>query len=302
MNLWSDIMVDLIENIKSNPIVYYIGLLIGLALLSLIIYLIVKNDRKKKERQKEANEEKARIEKHVDLESMIAKMQEQEQNKLKDVDPVANFEQEQEEKAIISYQELVNAVKTDTKEPINVINVSSTGDVLSTTNVPRIEADDKPIFIDEIKLPKTEIEFDPAEENFVTKDESVQKIDNVIPVVDEDIYSVKQEKNIPDEYFEMTTPKDNHDIWRREEIDSVNTVSAIKEIAEQQPVKQPSSKFKNSEFISPIYGRQNSNISYPKISSFKTEEDSEEDDIINISSDVDPNDEFLKTLRAFRNN
>ena len=39
MNLWSDIMVELLENVKNNPITYYVGLLIGLALLALVITL-----------------------------------------------------------------------------------------------------------------------------------------------------------------------------------------------------------------------------------------------------------------------
>ena len=75
----------------------------------------------------------------------------------------------------------------------------------------------------------------------------------------------------------------------------------IKEIDDKKELNKPEPyKFKNSEFISPIYGRQNSNITYPKISSFKNEVN--DDEVINISSDVDPNDEFLKTLREFRNN
>ena len=201
MNLWSDIMVELIDSIKSNPIVYYVGLLIGLALLSLVIALIVRNNNKKKEIIKQKEEEKARIERHVDLETMIAKMQEQEQNKLKDVDPVANFEQEQEEKAIISYQELVNAVKTENKEPINVINVSSTGDVLSTTNVARVDENlDKPIFIDEINLPKSEIEFDPQEE--IVVEPSVNK--NIISEeISEQPKSFTKEFNA--DFFEQLT-------------------------------------------------------------------------------------------------
>ena len=284
-------MVELIDSIKSNPIVYYVGLLIGLALLSLVIALIVRNNNKKKEIIKQKEEEKARIERHVDLETMIAKMQEQEQNKLKDVDPVANFEQEQEEKAIISYQELVNAVKTENKEPINVINVSSTGDVLSTTNVARVDENlDKPIFIDEINLPKSEIEFDPQEE--IVVEPSVNK--NIISEeISEQPKSFTKEFNA--DFFEQLTvqqepKKEEKDLFRE-----------IKEIDDKKELNKPEPyKFKNSEFISPIYGRQNSNITYPKISSFKNEVN--DDEVINISSDVDPNDEFLKTLREFRNN
>ncbi len=291
-------MVELLENVKNNPIAYYVGLLIGLALLALVITLIVKNEKKKKGKLEEEKAEKARIEKHVDLESMIAKMQEQEQSKLKDTDPVANFEQEQEEKAIISYQELVNAVKTDKKEPINVTNVSSTGDVLSTTTIsPRdVVADDKPIFIDEVKLPKSDIEFDPQEEVIVEPKPKDNNLENIIEI---DKNVSKNEDSVIKSFDSIfTTPVQN--IEKEVIPDSLKeeSVKSIVDLPEKKEVKNQA-RFKNSEFISPIYGRQNSDISYPKISSFKSEED---DSVINISSDVDPNTEFLKTLRDYRDN
>lgn len=291
-------MVELLENVKNNPIAYYVGLLIGLALLALVITLIVKNEKKKKGRIEEEKAEKARIEKHVDLESMIAKMQEQEQSKLKDTDPVANFEQEQEEKAIISYQELVNAVKTDKKEPINVTNVSSTGDVLSTTTIsPRdVVADDKPIFIDEVKLPKNDIEFDPQEEVIVEPKPKDNNLENMIEI---DKNVSKTEDSVIKSFDSIfTTPVQNIEKEVVPELPKEESVKSIVDLPEKKEVKNQA-RFKNSEFISPIYGRQNSNISYPKISSFKSEED---DSVINISSDVDPNTEFLKTLRDYRDN
>lgn len=291
-------MVELLENVKNNPIAYYVGLLIGLALLALVITLIVKNEKKKKGKLEEEKAEKARIEKHVDLESMIAKMQEQEQSKLKDTDPVANFEQEQEEKAIISYQELVNAVKTDKKEPINVTNVSSTGDVLSTTTIsPRdVVADDKPIFIDEVKLPKSDIEFDPQEEVIVEPKPKDNNLENIIEI---DKNVSKNEDSVIKSFDSIFTTSVQNiekevipDSLKEESVKSAVDFSEKKEVKSQ-------ARFKNSEFISPIYGRQNSNISYPKISSFRSEDD---DSVINISSDVDPNTEFLKTLRDYRDN
>ena len=291
-------MVELLENVKNNPIAYYVGLLIGLALLALVITLIVKNEKKKKGKLEEEKAEKARIEKHVDLESMIAKMQEQEQSKLKDTDPVANFEQEQEEKAIISYQELVNAVKTDKKEPINVTNVSSTGDVLSTTTIsPRdVVADDKPIFIDEVKLPKNDIEFDPQEEVIVEPKPKDNNSENIIEI---DKNVSKNEDSVIKSFDSIfTTPVQNIEKEVVPELPKEESVKSIVDLPEKKEVKNQA-RFKNSEFISPIYGRQNSNISYPKISSFKSEED---DSVINISSDVDPNTEFLKTLRDYRDN
>ena len=274
MSIWSDVMANLIDSIKSDPIVYYVGLLFGIGLLCFIIVLIVKNDKKKKQKVQETIEERARIERHVDLEAMIAQMQEQEQSKLKDVDPVANFEQEQEEKAIISYQELVSAVKSENKEPISVTNVSSTGDIISTTQVSRTEIrEDKPIFIDEIKVSKKELEFDI---------EQLEEENNTLVVCDtldtEEIPAVVKT-------LEQSSP-----------IPEPVTVE-VSNVSE----KKEQGKFKNTEFISPIYGRQNSNITYPKIATFQSKEETN-DQIIQIGDDVDPNVEFLKTLREYRNN
>lgn len=265
-------MTDLINSIKDNPMAYYIGLLIGLIILFLIISLIVKSEKNKKKKVQEAIEEKARIERHVDLEAMIAQMQEQEQSKIKNVDPVANFEQEQEEKAIISYQELVSAVKSEKKDPIEVTSVSSTGDVLSTTKVPRSEiSETTPIFIDQIKLSKKDLEFDDeqpqAEIKLPTLSIEDEIKNDVIPEVEEVVIPIKDE-----------------------------ATEIKKELVSEKP-----SKFKNTEFISPIYGRQNNNITYPKISSFDSTKDDADDNIINISDNIDPNIEFLKTLRDYRN-
>ena len=279
MNIWSDVMANLIENIKSDRILYYVGLLLVIALLCFIVYLICQNDKKKKQKIKEINEEKARIERHVDLEAMLAQMQEQEQNKMKDVDPVANFEQEQEEKAIISYQELVNAVRTEQKEPICVTNVSSTGDVISTTKLPRTEiSEDKPIFIDEIKLPKGELTID-----------SIDEEETPISLSDtHNLLSTAEDKPI---LFHATNPI----------IEEVNNeISEVKTVTPVEKTIEKPGKFKNTEFISPIYGRQNSNITYPKIASFDT--DNQDEQVINISDNVDLNLEFLKTLREYRNN
>lgn len=267
-------MTELIESIKENPIVYYIGLLVGVALLVLVIWLIARTKQKKRKQIQESQEEKARIERHVDLEAMIAQMQEQ--SNAKTTDPVASFEQEQEEKAIISYQELVSAVKNESKEnTINVTNVSSKGEVLSTTSIPRSEvSNDKPIFLDEIKLSKPDLER--KEEEMMA---AIPQMEIPTPVVEQEV------EEEPKDFVSALT--------KHEEIKEIEEIREVPVPKDPQPTK-----FKNTEFISPIYGRQNSNITYPKIASFKNDEE----EVINISSDIDPNDEFLKTLREYRNN
>ncbi len=176
----------------------------------------------------------------LDLDDMLAKMQKSLDSKQEKV--VENFEAEQEEKAIISYQELLNSMKNNNLK-------------------------------EEIKQ-----------------------------------YESQQEKtasslatNKVTEFLEREEPK-------------------IKKI--ESFVEKKDKKFKNTDFISPIFGKQEAKIEYPTIKLFDTgkhikkdQEDliSEIDEInnetvkkeriLNVSSEVDEkNDEFLRALKEFRSN
>lgn len=72
-------------------------------------------------------------------------------------------------------------------------------------------------------------------------------------------------------------------------------------------------KFKNSEFISPIYGRVDNEVEYPKIPSFRKKKEISKEPIIEdeetvierpmINKEViDKNEQFLSTLKEFRKN
>lgn len=71
-------------------------------------------------------------------------------------------------------------------------------------------------------------------------------------------------------------------------------------------------KFKNSEFISPIYGRVDNTVNYPKISNFRPKAEIVEDKVENnqkivansseVQIEIDKNEKFLKALKQFRNN
>ena len=68
-------------------------------------------------------------------------------------------------------------------------------------------------------------------------------------------------------------------------------------------VKEEPKKFKNSAFISPIYGVMNENLEYPKVK--KTENIL---DIMNtkdyneLTEEIQRQEEFLNALKEFRNN
>lgn len=140
----------------------------------------------------------------IDLEAMLSKMEETLNEKDK---AIANFEQEQEEKAIISYEELKKAVNQN-----------------SNTNV--------------------------------------TKVDSLEP-----------------------------------------KVPVINEIKKEATVTNSTKNFKNTDFISPIYGKMDNNYEYPTISNFDEEIVEEpKQDIISAKHSKNNNEVFLDSLKQFRKN
>lgn len=219
-------------NIINNSTFYYVAVALAYVLvIFFVIFLLVKNKRKRIERVKIEDASKKDIE-SVDLEAVLDKMQE-DVNKTK-VDEVKSFEEEQEEKAIISYQELLKAVKKD---------------------------------VDDV----TKVEIPSEEKPVVVEDEEAK-----VQIMPEEVV----EKSV-------STP--------------------VVETMEEKETRKPS-KFQNSEFISPIYGRVNNDVKYPKIPAFREKqepinyEDDLEKTIVFDAIKNDDNDEFLKALKEFRNN
>lgn len=219
-------------NIINNSTFYYVAVALAYVLvIFFVIFLLVKNKRKRIERVKIEDAPKKDIE-SVDLEAVLDKMQD-DVNKTK-VDEVKSFEEEQEEKAIISYQELLKAVKRD---------------------------------VDDV----TKVEIPSEEKPVVVEDEEAK-----VQIMPEEVI----EKSV-------STP--------------------VVETMEEKETRKPS-KFQNSEFISPIYGRVNNDVKYPKIPAFREKQEpiNHEDDlektIVFDAIKNDDNDEFLKALKEFRNN
>ena len=216
--------MEFIEKLVNNSTFYYclIGVVYVLCII-FVVMLLVKNKRKKYAELKTENKKDLES---IDLELVLEKMQ-NETSKSKD--EIVSFEEEQEEKAIISYQELLNAVKKNVNEVTQVQ-----------------------------ELPKENVER--QELKSIISNEDVLE-----PVILQNESSVK-------------TTLDN----------------------EIKPTK-----FQNSEFISPIYGRVNNDVDYPTIKSFeeKHEEDLEKTIVMpQMDSKFDNNDEFLRILKEFRNN
>lgn len=67
-------------------------------------------------------------------------------------------------------------------------------------------------------------------------------------------------------------------------------------------IKEEKTKFKSTDFISPVYGRMNAEVHYPKISATATTEIEKMFNIDKIKNEVEKNEAFLNALIEFRNN
>lgn len=215
--------MEFIENLFNNAIFRYCLIFTGYFVCVLIVALLLLG-RKKKNYNKVKNDSIPKNLESVDLEAVLGEMQE---NVGKQKDEIMTFEEEQEEKAIISYQELLNAVKKNVKE---------------------------------------------------------------VTTVQETTSSLEETAEVPLEPIVLQNDDD------------------IKAVDEEEPeLKVKQTKFQNSEFISPIYGRLNNDIEYPKIPAFEDQDDKEDElektiVLPELSSSIDDNDKFLETLKEFRNN
>ena len=240
-------MLNLLFSLEiSKEFILIFSCIIILIVIGFVVYYLI-SSKKKEDKEidsiisnmvQERKERKEQVEevddKTKELEEVLEKMQKD--LEAKPVDVVANFEREQEEKAIISYSELVKTLKKGTP----------------------VEEKTLDILVDEIK-----------------------------------------------------------------------TAAASNE-------NKNDKKFKNTDFISPVFGKMNEHLDYPKVNSFKQEDDIKEyldnfdkqikdyklDDYLEefnnnssdvntleqtldmepISAEIKQNEEFLKALKEFREN
>lgn len=118
--------MDIIYNLILSNIYLYIVVIIGLIVLTSILLILAVNEKKRLKikndfvEAEKVEEELNKVEESPmasKLEEILQKMQEDMEVKPEDV--VKKFEEEQEEKAIISYQELVDNVKAGKIEVID---------------------------------------------------------------------------------------------------------------------------------------------------------------------------------------
>ncbi len=194
----------------------------------------------------------------------------------------------------------------------------------NTTNV-------QPIHSDEIKKeePKEEIEV------LNLEDSKMEQLDSLLETMQKDLekgskhtpesFEAFQEENAIISYEELKKAAEKQEIEDDENIPVIMSVHELeaRNKKPEEPVKQdiiePAKeesikKFKNTDFISPIYGKINTNLDYPKIHSFKEktaseviqdhiEEHSSEEKSIYVTElekEQKQNEEFLQALKEFR--
>lgn len=234
-------LTAILDFLMSNSFIY-ICVITGLVILTTILFIVSSNRNKRKKIKEdfiEAEKIEAELEEIKDdeqpseLESILQKMQEDINVKPEDV--VKKFEEEQEEKAIISYQELVDSVKAGKIEVI----------------------DDE----------ETNINF---VENLNLEEES-----EPIMAVEENTES-------------SVTPS-----MVMEAIESISNDS----------VKEEPKKFKQSEFISPVYGVMEDKLEYPRVKKIDNILDiMNTKDYNELTDEIQRQEEFLNILKEFRNN
>lgn len=234
--------MELINKILENDIIFY-SIIIGLFFLFLLIIYFAFIYKKKEKTTDEVIKEEIKNEDNIDKEivSVLEKMSEDIKDKQNE--SLDDFEKEQEENAIISYQELVNKVKSE----------------------------------------KIDIDLD-------------------------DIY---EDKEINDEINNETNDDKNEELeldYNKIDNESITDFNSLIDSEVEELPKEEVKKYRRSEIISPIYGRQDIDVNYPKIKQFDKNKNFK-DSLLEIEdalkeeplTDEDKiNEDFLNTLREFR--
>lgn len=233
--------MNTILNFIVSNIYIYICIIIGLLILNTILLIVATNQRNRRKikndfvQAEKVEDELEKVENTKisnELEDILKKMQEDMDVTPEDV--VRKFEEEQEEKAIISYQELVDNVKAG-----------------------KIEV----------------VDDEESEINFVEGLDIMDESESVISTIE-----------------------------TKEEVTPEMVKEAIQTISNES-VKEEPKKFKQSEFISPVFGVMNSNVEYPTVKKNENVLDlMNTKDYNELTEEIKRQEDFLNALKEFRNN
>ena len=268
-------MLNLIEMALNNNVIYISIILV----LLIIIFITIRSIKKDRDSYKKVvnNYEPAKTEEEkqkakFELEKVVDEMQKNLDKKEASSKPPM----EEEDDMVISYEELVKAVKD--KDTTSEVRSDVGMEVADTTFIE--EPEEKPIY--NLNISNTE-------------DEDI--------FIDEELPEKEEEKSILDELVEerinneIEIPKEETDIEisiseePKEELEETKAYEVKDELEQTKPYTANS--FKSTEFISPVFGKD---ISTDTLVNLNREETiTKEDDL-----DMEEEDEFLNSLRNFR--
>lgn len=263
-----------ISDLLDNNLIYFIVIGILVLLIVLVVVSMLKDNKKKKVIPVDNKEkELAKLE----LEKVVKQMEEN-----KDEEISTTYEEEQEDNAIISYQELLSKVKGNYEKKevdfnsiknnyINELDFDKTSDISKqmdySNNNEEVDTLYNPMSKENTKINKNDDVILSREQKYVANDYDVRNLF-------EDKTVLKVEDNVPDVNIDL--PKKD-------------------------------TKFKNSEFISPIHGLKEYDGEY-----FKQHDDikpKKEVEVIDLDKELDFNEfsdkikntnDFLGTLKDLR--
>ena len=155
------------------------------------------------------------------------------------------------------------------------------------------------------------------------RDDKVNELDNLLAVMQEDLekeraleevteeYEDEQEKTAIISYQELLKAARENKIKTSYDDEKIAVISTSDNAAKKSDIIEieeenlsETKKFKNSDFISPIFGKQESVSDYPKVPNFNHQKQQKKEYIDEELVDFDNNsdEEFLESLIAFRNN
>lgn len=290
--------MELINKILENDTIFYsvIGALVFLLVLIICFLIFGKKGKKDVVTEYEDKKEVEEIEKKqqemtqdqisakMELQRVLEQMNEDITAKPKEA--IDAFEAEQEENAIISYQELVNNVKNEKAIKIDLKDVYEDE---------YLEEEIKPSIEKEAIIEKEEPVVQKIEEPIIQKVEETNKNDDSsIEVVE-----------INEELNELLSQKANQKI--EEKIEESN--NKIEEKKEPINYRYATRSFKTTEVFSPIFGKQETKETRPKDNYEEKEKFKENLIEIENTLEMEPltdedkfNEEFLSALKKFRKN
>lgn len=291
-------MFNLLEMALNNNFVY-LAIIIILVIVIILTILSIKKDRDKmlnkakmnfEPPKNEEEKEKAKLE----LEKIVDEMQKNIDKKETIKDKITKYEQEQEEDAIISYQDLVEAVKNNggDSKPRGEVGM----EVADTT------------FIEEPEEFKTAVdklveEINKNEEEDITNAEEEIKIEET---TEDEIKDTMEDKHIiSDNLDDLEKMIENPAQEDDEELDRTIKIPVIEKHASEPKVYEEKN-FQSSEFISPIFGTGPQSEMKVKEKKEVSDEELGDTKVVNMDEIIDEKfddvDDFLDTLKEFRKN